>query len=363
MEPFRIEASDAALTDLRDRLERTRYAIPASPNSWAAGMPPEYLRELVDHWLTAFDWRTQEKRLNAYPQFLAEIGDQTIHFVHLVSDREDSLPIVLSHGWPYTFAEMLPLADELVRDFDVVIPSLPGYGWSMLSPTEPVISRAMAHTVHRLMAEELGYERYLTYGEDVGAGLSDWLAATHPESVLGIHSAHPAFPPTERRDNLQPVEERFFEWLSAQWEGGKGYSVMQSTRPDTLAASVGDSPAGLAAWIVEKFREWSDCGGNLESRFSKDQLLTTVMIYWLTDSISTSFRAYYDDRLDGPLPLITVPAGVSVQQHEREYPREVAERTYTDLRFFNRLPRGGHFTASEEPALLADDIRAFVGAL
>jgi pimeloyl-ACP methyl ester carboxylesterase len=233
----------------------------------------------------------------------------------------------------------------------------------MSHPTEPTTGESIAATLHELMTGVLHYDRFLTYGEDIGAGASDWLAATHPDSVLGIHAPHAAFPPKDRRENLAPAEIRFFAWLEEQWEGGNGYSVMQSTRPDTLATGLSDSPAGLAAWIVEKFHAWSDCGGDLESRFTKDQLLNTVMIYWITNSIGTSFRAYYDGKSESPVPFVTVPAGVTVQQHERLYPRETAERTYTDLRFFNTLPRGGHFTAAEEPALVAADIRAFVATL
>ena len=285
-----------------------------------------------------------------------------MHFVHRRSADPRARAIVLSHGWPYSFVEMLALADEL-RDFHVVVPSLPGYAWSTVSADVPVVGSTMADTVHALMTATLGYERFVTYGEDVGAGLSDALAARHPESVSGIYAAHPAFPPKERRGELSPVEVAFFAWLDAQREGETGYSVMQSTRPDTLAAGVGDSPAGLAAWIVEKFRAWSDCGGDVEQRFTKNQLLTTVMIYWITNSIGTSFRAYLDDSKAQPLPLITVPAGVSVQRHEREYPRELAERTYSHLRSFHLLPRGGHFTAAEEPGLLAERIREFTSTL
>jgi pimeloyl-ACP methyl ester carboxylesterase len=180
---------------------------------------------------------------------------------------------------------------------------------------------------------------------------------------MGIYAPHAAFPPASRRTDLAPVEAEFFAWLEGIWENGRGYSDMQATKPDTLAAGLSDSPAGLAAWIVEKFREWSDSGGDVEASFSKDQLLTTVMIYWITNTIGSSFRAYYDAENDPPLPLVTVPAAVVVQRHERKYPREVAERTYTDLRSFGLLPRGGHFTAAEAPDLIAAGIRSFAGAL
>jgi pimeloyl-ACP methyl ester carboxylesterase len=361
MEDFRISVPQTELDDLYRRLRATRYTTAAPGEAWKAGVPPEYLAELVGYWLDHYDWSAQERRLNAYPQFLADIGGQSVHFVHRRSENAEAIPIILSHGWPYTFVEMLPLLDEL-GDFHVVVPSLPGYGWSALPADGPVTGPTMAEPLHQLM-RDLGYDRYLTYGEDVGSGLSDWLAALHPEAVIGIHAPHAAFPPVSRRTDLAPVESEFFEWLDGVWAKGSGYSDMQSTRPDTLAAGLSDSPAGLAAWIVEKFREWSDCGGDVERSFSRDQLLTTVMIYWITGTIGSSFRAYYDAESDPPLPLITVPAAVVVQRHESRYPRELAERTYTDLRSFQLLPRGGHFTAAEAPDLIAADIRSFARSL
>jgi epoxide hydrolase len=361
MEPFRIAVPEADLDDLHSRLERTRYAIPAPGESWAAGVPPEYLRELVGYWRSTYDWRAHEARLNTYPQFLTRVDGNVVHLVHLRSANPDAIPILLSHGWPYTFAEMLPLADQL-QDFHVVVPSLPGYGFSAVPATGDVNGETIARTWHALM-EQLGYDRYLTYGEDVGAGASDWLAALYPESVRGIHAAHAAFPSRSRRSELSEVETEFFAWLEGVWSGGEGYSGMQSTRPDTLAASLSDSPAGLAAWIVEKFREWSDCHGDLERSFSKDQLLTTVMIFWISNSIATSFRAYWDDERSPDLPIITVPAGITVQRHENRYPRELADRTYADVRLFHLLERGGHFTAAEAPDLVAEDLRAFVATL
>jgi pimeloyl-ACP methyl ester carboxylesterase len=361
MKPFRISVDDSVLTDLTDRLRRTRYATPTVVGSWDAGMPPAYLREIVAFWLDAYDWRAEERRLNEYPQFIVGLEGADIHFVHVRSKNPDALPIVLSHGWPYTFVEMLPLLDQL-RDFHVVVPSLPGYGFSSVNRVGPATPAVTAELWQQLMSE-LGYDRYLVYGEDVGGGVSDWLAVLHPESVIGIHAPHSAFPPQSRRENLSEAETEFFEWLGGVWGAGDAYGEMQARSLDTVAASLGDSPAGLAAWILVKFREWSDCEGDLERSFSKTQLITTVMIYWITDSIGTSFRCYYDDRLAADLPLVSVPAGVTVQRHEWKLPRSVAERTYTDLRFFHLLERGGHFTADEAPDLVAADLRAFVETL
>lgn len=355
MRPFRIDVSPAELDDLRDRLARTRYTTPAPRY---AGVAPQRLRGIVEYWRDRFDWRAQEARLNAYPQFIAEVGGQDVHFVHRRSSVPGAPAIVLTHGWPYTFAEMLPLADELA-EFDVVVPSLPGYAWSALPAEASVVGPTVAETWNELMTSVLGYERFLTYGEDVGGGVSDWLAALHPESVAGIHAAHPAFTPAERQEGQSAAEAAFFEWVTAKWKRASAYSAAQSTRPDTLAAGLSDSPAGLAAWIVEKLEEWSD-GDDV---FTLDQMLTTVSLYWHTNSIGSSFRSYFDHPAEPSLPVIAVPAGVTVQRHESEYPREMAERNYADLRFFSKLDRGGHFTASEAPAALAADIRAFVGML
>ncbi len=375
--PFTIAVPDGVLADLHDRLARTRSVDPTPGGEpWHAGTDPAYLRELVSYWLTGFDWRRRETWLNSFPQFLTSIGGQTIHYVHVrgrgVPGGPAPLPLVISHGWPYSFADMLEIVPFLTDPaahggaaedaFDVVIPSLPGYAFSE-APSTPNIPETMADTVHRLMTERLGYARYGTYGEDVGGHVSDWIAAKHPESVIGIHASHPAYPPKNRLNDLTPAERAFSTWLADRWAGESAYSELQSTKPDTVAAALNDSPAGLAAWIVEKFRHWSDSGGIVEARFSKDDLLTTVMLYWVTGSIGTSFRPYHDSRYGSELPLVAVPAGITVGLADEGMPREFAERSYADIRFFNRIPRGGHFVAKEEPALVAADLRAFFRSL
>ncbi len=375
--PFRIEVPEAELADLRERLARTRFS-PATPvdEPWAAGTDPAYLRELVGYWQNGFDWRRREAWLNSFPQFLTTIDGRTVHFVHVrgrgAADGPAPLPLIISHGWPYSFADMLDLVPFLTDPaahggsaadaFDVVIPSLPGFGFSD-APSGPFTSEAVADTLHTLMTERLGYSRYGTYGEDVGGHVSDWLAAGHPESVVGIHASHPAYPPARRRDNLAPAEEAFSAWLADRWEGESAYSELQSTKPDTAAAALNDSPAGLAAWIVEKFRGWSDSHGDVEARFSRDELLTTIMLYWVTGSIGTSFRPYRDARHATELPMITAPAGITIGLADEGMPREFAERSYADIRFWNELPRGGHFLAAEEPELVAADLRAFFRSL
>lgn len=343
------------LDDLGRRLAATRFSAPVPGEPWAAGTPPTYLSELVAHWRDRFDWPATLARLNGYPHVRGELGEVVLHAVHRPALTGPEAPaVLLLHGWPYTFAELLPLADEL-PDFHVVVPSLPGFGYSIASARYRCDRDSMAATMHALMGR-LGHERYFAYGEDVGAPVSDSLAAHHPGSVLGIHATHAAFPSVPA-DQLTAPERAFFAWLERQWDGEDGYARLQTRKPDTLAAGLVDSPAGLAAWLVEKFRAWSDCDGDVERRFSKDALLTTVMLYWSTASIGTSFRCYAEGA-EPPLPVIEVPASVAVQRHEREYPRELAERAYADLRSFRHMPSGGHFAAAEEPAAVAADLRA-----
>jgi pimeloyl-ACP methyl ester carboxylesterase len=363
---FEIAVPDAAITDLHDRLARTRYA-PQTPTTaapgekWPAGVPPSYLRELVDFWLNNFDWPAQQAWLNSFPQFVAEIDGRRVHFVHVKSAAPSAIPIVITHGWPYSFIDMLGLVEHL-PDFDLVIPSLPGFGFSD-ALAEPFMDESVAGTWHTLMTEVLGYEKYGTYGEDVGTGISDRLAADYPDSVLGIFATHPPYPPDDERTDLTPAEATFLEWLAARWKGELAYDEEQATKPDTLAAGLSDSPAGLAAWIIEKYQSWSDRTSTgttrtLDEKFSKTDLLTIVSLYWFTNSVGSSFRPYFDRHRDRK-GAITVPAAIAVSRADVGYPRELAERSYRDLRSFTALAHGGHFVAKEEPALVAGAMRSF----
>ncbi|MGR4880712.1 epoxide hydrolase family protein [Streptomyces sp. LARHCF249] len=375
MKPFTIDVPDSVLDDLRARLARTRLPVRSPGTRWSAGTDPDYLRELLDYWVAGFDWRAREGWLNSFPQYLADVDGQTVHFVHVPGVRTAGgpapLPLVVTHGWPYSFAEMLPLVPLLTDPvahggdpgdvFDVVVPSLPGFGFSTPSGNGPVTGPAVAETWARLMSEVLGYRRFGTYGEDIGSSVSHWLAAGHPDKVVGIHVAQAAYPPVERSGDLTAAEQEFLASSATKWDNATAYAELQSTRPDTLAAALLDSPSGLAAWLAEKFREWSDCDGDLERRFSKDELLTTIMLYWATGTIGSSFRPYFDQRGDRrlPLPVLTVPAGITVGVGDLGMPRSLADRTYTDIRYWHDLPAGGHFVANEEPELVAADIRAF----
>jgi pimeloyl-ACP methyl ester carboxylesterase len=350
---FTIAVPDARLDDLRDRLHRTRFAQPSSPDPWKAGVDPEYLRSLVAYWADEFDWRAAETRLNTYPQFI----ERGMHFVHL---RRDSTrpPVLLTHGWPSSFLELLRLADLL--DVDVVIPSLPGYLYSELLDV-PMTRAAIAESFHVLMTQTLGYERYFAFGGDIGGSSCGWLATMYPDEVAGLHVIHGPFP----AEYAEPVTAAEQVWLDSEDERDEtdgGYNAILSTSPDTVAAALIDSPAGMAAFIIDKLRLWSDGNGDLESRFDKDSLCELLTLYWVTDSIGTSFRQDFDWRANGKRPVITVPVAVT-QSHEWNmplFPRSIAERAASDIRRYSAASTGGHFMAFEEPELVAAELSAFM---
>jgi epoxide hydrolase len=366
IQPFEIHVPDDVLGDLRERLARTRF-LEDSPRRPISGMSSDYLRELVGSWLE-FDWRGREAWLNRHPQFLAEVDGASIHFAHLRSQRPDAPALLVMHGWPHTFALQLDFAD-LLTDFDVVVPSFPGFAFSPAYSDRPITEQALADTMHALMTDVLGYRSYLTYGEDVSANVNDLLAASHPDAVDGIVVTHSHFPSRSEREELTDAAElAFFHRIDA-WGGANGaYGHVQATRPDTLAVALNDSPAGLLAWLVEKLVEWSDTPPGdpraAEARISRDRMLTEAMIYWVTGSIGTSFRPYHEgaDQPDA-MPPVTVPAAVAIQKHEGDYPETLARRYYLDLRSFDRLTEGGHFAIAEAPEAMAERTRAFASGL
>jgi pimeloyl-ACP methyl ester carboxylesterase len=353
---FAIHIPEDELTDLRRRLVSTRWprAWPEPP--WVAGSDAATLRRLRDAWVS-FDWRTCEARLNALPQYIATIDGQRVHFLRFRGD--EGVPLVLTNGWPSTFAEMVPVARLLASaGHDVIVPSLPGFTFS--EPAADAPAAIPTHELwHRLMTE-LGYARYVAHGGDLGAGITSRLAAAYPEAVAGIHLM--AVAGATDHSDLTPAEGVYLDAVAA-WERAEGaYEHQQQTRPLTLAYGLSDSPAGLLAWIVEKYRAWSDCGGDLTSRWSDDDILLQASLYWLTNSIGTSFRPYFDYLAHplGQIERVTVPTAVAVFPHDLALPpREYAERTYPVVRY-TRFDRGGHFAPHEEPDLLADDIRQFV---
>jgi pimeloyl-ACP methyl ester carboxylesterase len=372
--PFQIHVPQDVLADLRVRLQRTRFTEASDSEFWAAGTDPSYLRELVAYWADGFDWRTAERALNAYPHYVADVAGRRVHFVHLRGSATESpsaaLPLIMTHGWPSSFVEMLAVAERLVdpagagggfdEAFDVVIPSLPGFLYSDL-PQGPFTRRGVATIWHELMTQVLGYLRFGAFGGDIGGGVTQWLGALYPRDVIGVHITS-AVVTSDFSDQPPTVEEQaFLDTRDAYDINDQGYSEIMSTRPDTIAGALVDSPAGLLAWIIDKYRDWSDCGGDLETRWDKDTLLTVATLYWTTQSVGSSFRQYYNYELNDPVPPISVPAAVTLS-HEpayATYPRSLAERVFADLRHWSTPRRGGHFMAHEEPEQVAEELRTF----
>jgi pimeloyl-ACP methyl ester carboxylesterase len=376
--PFRIDVPDDVLDDLLSRLRRTRFTARSGSAPWEGGADPDFLRDLVAYWADGFSWRAEEAALNRFPHYRATVGGQAVHYLHLPANRPPGAPVLppllLSHGWPSSFVEMLPLAQRLadpVRHgrpaetaFDVIVASLPGFLYSEL-PDRRLTRAAIAETLHRLMTDVLGFSRYGAFGGDIGGAATGWLGALYPDRVVGIHLIHPPFP-TDFDDPPATADEQAF--MDAEEEYDKtdgGYSAIMATRPDTIAAALVDSPVGLAAWIVDKYRDWSDCHGNLESRFDRDTLLTILTLYWVTGSIGSSFRQYFDWAHNTDRPRITVPTAVTLSTEPvmANFPRTIAERACTDLRFWHEPGRGGHFMPWEEPDLLAADLTTFFASL
>ncbi len=361
--PFVVDVPDSVLDDLRTRLARTRPVID-SPGRPQSGMTAAYLHELVMSW-REFDWRARQEWLNAHPQLLADVDGTTIHLAHLRSVQPEAPALLVMHGWPHTFALQLEYAD-LLPDFHVVVPSFPGFAFSPPEPV-PFSEQRMADLMHRLMTDVLGYDRYLTYGEDISANVNDLVAARHPEAVAGILVTHAHFPSEAERQHLTAPEERaFFDRLQEQGSRDGAYAYVQATRPDTLAAALNDSPAGLLAWLTEKLVEWADTPREdppaIERHISRERILTEAMIYWVTESAASSFRPYFA-REEAEIPPVEVPAAVAIQRHEGDYPESLARAFYRDLRSFDRLPEGGHFAIAEVPAAMAARTRAFAKQL
>ena len=292
----------------------------------------------------------------------------TLHFAHLRSAKPDAPALLVMHGWPHTFALQLDFAD-LLDDFHVVLPSIPGYGFSPAYTDRPLSETAIAQTFHALMTETLGYERYLTYGEDVSANINDLLASTHPDTITGIVVTHAHFPTDDERDDeVDPEVAAFFARLRADRDPDGAYGHVQATRPDTLAAALNDSPAGLLAWLAEKLVEWADVStddpASVERRIARERILTEATIYWVTQTIGTSFRPYFEQGYGADdIPPVEVPAAVFVQRHEHDYPEVLARDFYRDLRCFERLDEGGHFAAAEVPEAMAERMRWFLREL
>ncbi len=374
--PFRIEVSDAVLADLRDRLTRTRFPGEVRESGWTYGTNLDYLRGLVTYWLDGYDWRSQEARLNRLPQFMTTVDGFELHFLHQKGQGPDPLPLLISHGWPGSFYEMIdvigPLTDPAAYGgdpadaFDLVVPSLPGYGFSPDPGRPGVTPDVIGDLFASLMHDVLGYGRFGVQGGDWGASITTGMARRHAALVTGLHLNMMGVRPYTG-EGAPPLtdEEKAFLSAAEEWRrDGVGYQAIQGTRPQTLAYGLTDSPAGLAAWIVEKFRAWSDCDGDVERSFTKDQLLTNIMIYWVSGCINSSTRLYYEAQHHpgprmGPGERIEVPAGFAAFPREITRPPRSWAARGLNLQRWTVMPRGGHFAALEEPELLVEDIRAF----
>jgi pimeloyl-ACP methyl ester carboxylesterase len=374
---YELHVEDAVLEDLHERLRRTRWPdeAPGAP-PWQYGTDLGYLRELVTYWQEGYDWRAQEQQLNAFAQYTARVAGIELHFVHVPGQGPQALPLVLSHGWPgswWEFHKLIPMLTDPASfgadpadAFSVVAPSLPGYVLSF-RPGQPRFGApAIADAFAKLMTDVLGYARFGAQGGDWGSFISAALGLNHAEHVVGIHLN---LLPLRRDDPAlvagdAPEQVAYRAELDNWLREETGYSTIQGTRPQTLAYALTDSPVGLAAWIVEKFRIWSDCGGRIESRFSKDELLTNIMLYWVTGAIGSSFWPYYARQHEGwllPGPkAVDVPMGyISFPRDILHPPRVLAGRAFHNIQRWTVCTRGGHFAALEEPEALADDIRAF----
>ncbi len=370
--PFTIDVPQDQLDDLAARIRHARWpeqeTVAGADEPWSQGLPLRFAQQLALHWSSGYDWRRVEARLNSLPQYRTVIDDLAIHFLHVRSPEPDALPLVLTHGWPGSVIEFLkvigPLTDPASHGgdpadaFHVVVPSLPGYGWSDKPDHTGWGVPRIASAWEQLMLR-LGYDRFGAQGGDWGSMVTMAIGVHHTAHVAGIHVNMPIVVPTTSGDDMTDAERSASEGLThyMKWDGG--YSAQQSTRPQTLGYGLADSPVGQMAWIVEKFWSWSDCDGDPLNSFSADELLDNVTLYWLTNSAASSARLYWESFKDVDFSPIAVPSAISV------FPKEIfrtsqrwAESRFSDLRHFNELDRGGHFAAFEQPEAFVRQVRA-----
>jgi pimeloyl-ACP methyl ester carboxylesterase len=366
VEDFSVSIDVDMIADLNDRLAKTRWPDQLPGTTWELGTDSTFLKELCDHWATDFDWGAFEARCNRYPQVKMVVDGTTIHAITAKSAASDATPLLLLHGWPGSVAEYFDVIEPLLEHHDVIVPSLPGYGFS--GPTTQFgidaqkIGDLMVEFMHRL-----GYERFFVAGGDWGAMIGPWMGGYHPDSVMGLHIALvPGGPPVGVDDPMSQITEdemALFAKAMATMHNGSGYQAIQSTKPQSLAYGLTDSPAGLAGWIIEKFHMWSDCNGDLLSVYTMDRLLENVSIYWLTGTINSSTRLYYETMSDGSFVFadryVGVPTGQPIYPGEIFHaPRAWAESNF-NIVYWEPMPRGGHFAAMEVPEIYAADVAAF----
>ncbi|GAA3830348.1 epoxide hydrolase family protein [Streptomyces chiangmaiensis] len=377
--PFRVHVREQDLADLRRRIIATRWPDRETVRDQSQGVQLATIQRLARYWGTAYNWRNIEARLNSLPQFKTRIDGLDIHFIHVRSSHANALPMILTHGWPGSILEFLKVIDPLTNPtahggraedaFHLVIPSMPGYGFSERPKTTgwgpPRIARAWV-----VLMERLGYKHYVSQGGDWGAVVSDKMAVQKPPGLLGIHVNFPATVPADIAKKLEcgdpaPAglsadEKAAYDQLAAFYKTGSGYSAMMVTRPQTVGYGLTDSPAGLAAWIYDKFAAWTDSGGDPERVLTKDEMLDDITLYWVTNTAVSSARLYWENNANNFNAVsVSIPAAVSVFPGEiYQAPRSWTERSYPNLIYFNKAPRGGHFAAWEVPEIFTDELRA-----
>jgi microsomal epoxide hydrolase len=367
--PFTLHVPEAQIADLRERLARTRWPDEPPGEPWATGTSLSYMKTLAEYWQSRFDWRVWEAKLNGFHQFKVPIGGIELHFIHERGRGPNPMPLLISHGWPGSIFEFHKLIPLLTEHFTVVAPSLPGYTLSYKPGQKRFGVDNIADLYADLMTDVLGYKRFGAQGGDWGAFVASVLGHRYRNSLTGIHLNALAV----RRDptavaNPTPEEKIFFEQLKHFLKEETGYQWIQGTKPQTLAFGLTDSPAGLAAWIVEKFRFWTDCDGDPENAVSRDEMLANISLYWFTGAIGSSFWPYYV-RMHGPWPIpegktVDVPTGYAEFPKEiLRPPRSIAQKVYTDIRRWKVMPKGGHFAALEQPNALAREVQEFFHSL
>ncbi|MDR7127919.1 microsomal epoxide hydrolase [Algoriphagus sp. 4150] len=368
MKPFKIDVPQEVLKDLSSRLGQTRWTDEPEGAGWNFGTNPDYLRELITYWQTQYDWRIHEAEINKYPQYKTEIDGIAIHFIYVKGKGENNLPLILSHGWPDSFYRFLKIIPTLTgptesgASFDLIIPSIPGFGFSQQTA---VNSDRTAEIFNKLMTETLGYSSYFAAGGDMGTLITKSMAVQFPQHVKAIHLTDVGYPNgSEDWSTMTPAEQQFGQEIQ-QWFFTEGaFNMVQSTKPQTLGYGLNDSPVGLASWIIEKFYAWSDNGGDLESCFSKDELITNIMIYWVSQSINSSIRTYAENARAAYMgglkssARVEAPTGVSLFPKEAQFPKEWADRM-ANISSFSKLGKGGHFAAMEVPDVYGGEIKDF----
>ena len=372
-EPFVISVDDAVLDDLRRRLENTRWPEKEPVDDWSQGVPLSYVQEVCDYWANTYQWREREAALNRFSQYKTTVADLDIHYIHVRSPEPDAFPLLITHGWPGSVVEFHKVIEPLTNPtahggdaaeaFDVICPSLPGYGFSGKPSETGWGVGKVAEAWVELMAQ-LGYERWGAQGGDWGAAVTTTIGSIEGSGCAGIHVNMPLGRPGPDDTPENDAERRVVEALTHYQDWDSGYSKQQATRPQTLGYGLTDSPAGQAAWILEKFYAWTDCNGHPENALSRDEMLDNIMLYWLNSAATSSARLYWESFGKFRPSPVTVPAGVAA------FPKEIlptvprwAAAMYPNLTHWTDMDRGGHFAAIEQPELFVDDVRAFFNTI